>query len=129
MASDPDAVVRAFIAEFDAEHPSIDRLLAYFTDDAVYHNMPGPPSVGRQAVRNGLAYTERITSAGWTIVHQLASGDVVVNERIDRFKVGDRIVELPVCGVFEVRDGKIAAWRDYFDMATFQRLMSPPAEA
>jgi limonene-1,2-epoxide hydrolase len=28
---------------------------------------------------------------------------------------------LPVAGVFEVRDGKIAAWRDYFDLATFTK--------
>ncbi len=30
-------------------------------------------------------------------------------------------VELPVAGVFEVKDGKITAWRDYFDMQTWAR--------
>ena len=31
----------------------------------------------------------------------------------------DRTVSLPVMGVFELADGKITAWRDYFDMAQF----------
>jgi limonene-1,2-epoxide hydrolase len=33
-------------------------------------------------------------------------------------------VEVKVMGVFELRDGKIAAWRDYFDLAGFQKSMS-----
>jgi limonene-1,2-epoxide hydrolase len=126
MPQDPAAVVTAFIAEFDAEHPDIGRLLQYFTEDAVYHNMPGEPAAGIAAVEQALAYTQRLASRGWEIVHQAVVGDVVLNERRDRFQVGDRVVELPVCGVFEVRGGKIAAWRDYFDMAVFRRLMAPP---
>jgi hypothetical protein len=31
--------------------------------------------------------------------------------------------ELPVMGTFEVRDGKISAWRDYFDMNQFTTRM------
>ena len=48
-------------------------------------------------------------------------GEVVFTERVDRFTVGGKEIALPVAGVFEVRDGKIAAWRDYFDMASYQR--------
>ena len=40
---------------------------------------------------------------------------------VDRFRFGDKRVELPCAGVFEIRDGKIAVWRDYFDLATWQR--------
>jgi limonene-1,2-epoxide hydrolase len=43
---------------------------------------------------------------------------VVVTERTDRFRFKDRWVDLPVAGVFELRDGKIALWRDYFDLQT-----------
>ena len=128
MASGPDEIVRAFIAEFNAEHPAVEQLMTYFTDDAVYHNMPGSPNVGREAVAKGLGYTQRLTSAGWVILHQAVTGDVVINERLDRFKVGEQVVELPVCGVFELREGKIAAWRDYFDLAAFQKMLAPPAE-
>ena len=33
-------------------------------------------------------------------------------------------VELPVTGVFEVVDGKITAWRDYFDMSALVKAFS-----
>ena len=46
-------------------------------------------------------------------------GDVVIAERLDRTMVGETAVDLPCCGVFEMRGGKIAAWRDYFDMGTY----------
>lgn len=39
-------------------------------------------------------------------------------------KFGDPSVELPVMGAFELSDGKISAWRDYFDMAQFQAQMA-----
>ena len=62
------------------------------------------------------------------IVRQAASGDnnagVVINERVDRFNMGGRWVELPLAGVFEIKNGKIALWRDYFDLATFQKAMA-----
>jgi limonene-1,2-epoxide hydrolase len=50
---------------------------------------------------------------------QFSKGDVAMNERTDvmRRNDGGRL-ELPVMGVFEVRDGRIASWGDYFDMAT-----------
>ncbi len=33
--------------------------------------------------------------------------------------MGGKVIELPVMGVYEFVDGKISAWRDYFDMAPF----------
>ena len=42
-----------------------------------------------------------------------------MNERTDTMTIGDKTVALPVAGVFEVADGKIVGWRDYFDMAQF----------
>jgi limonene-1,2-epoxide hydrolase len=33
-------------------------------------------------------------------------------------------VAVPVMGTFEISDGKISAWRDYFDLATFASQMS-----
>jgi limonene-1,2-epoxide hydrolase len=129
MPDDPEAIVSAFIAEFDAAHPDIQRLLTYFSDDAVYHNMPVEPARGHDAIERALGYTQRLTARGWEVVNQASTGNTVLNERIDRFEVAGRVVELPVCGVFEIRDGKIAAWRDYFDMAYFQRIIAPPSNA
>jgi limonene-1,2-epoxide hydrolase len=54
----------------------------------------------------------------------VADGDVVLTERVDVFVLPNGKVELPVMGTFEVRDGKIAAWRDYFDMKQFMDQMT-----
>ena len=118
-----EEVVTAFMAEFDAEHPDADALIAYFTDDAVYHNMPMDPAEGIEAVGEALKGVSQMTSRGWEVVHQAANGNIVLNERVDRFLMGDKEVAVQVCGVFEVRDGKIARWRDYFDLASFQEQM------
>jgi limonene-1,2-epoxide hydrolase len=47
---------------------------------------------------------------------QVANGTTVLNERTDRFGKGGTWVSVAVAGVFEVRDGRITLWRDYFDM-------------
>lgn len=52
------------------------------------------------------------------VLRESATGPVVVLERLDRHRLADKWVELPVTGVFEVHDGLITYWRDYFDAAT-----------
>ena len=59
---------------------------------------------------------------GTAAVAQFADGSTVFNERLDRFRIGDGWLELPIAGVFEVDDdGKITLWRDYFDMGAYER--------
>lgn len=48
-----------------------------------------------------------------------------MNERTDRFLLNGKWIEIGVMGVFEFKNGKIAAWRDYFDLGQFQRQMAP----
>ena len=51
-------------------------------------------------------------------VHHLASdGATVLTERTDIFTIKGKSAPLPVMGAFHVTEGKITAWRDYFDMA------------
>jgi limonene-1,2-epoxide hydrolase len=47
----------------------------------------------------------------------VSADDVVVTERVDWLvrPDGSRVGPLPIVGVTEFRDGKIAAWREYFD--------------
>ena len=53
-----------------------------------------------------------------------ANGNVVLTERIDSFFFPGNTIALPVMGTFEVNDdGKITAWRDYFDMNQFMSQM------
>ena len=39
-------------------------------------------------------------------------------------ELGDRYVELPCCGVFEMQAGKIKVWRDYFDLDTYMKAVA-----
>jgi limonene-1,2-epoxide hydrolase len=38
--------------------------------------------------------------------------------------MGEKWIEIPLTGVFEVKNGKIALWRDYFDLAMFQKSLA-----
>ena len=50
---------------------------------------------------------------------------MVLTERIDRFTINGKQIALPVMGTFEIdAQGKISAWRDYFDLAQFTEQMS-----
>ncbi|MCP9270753.1 nuclear transport factor 2 family protein [Mycolicibacterium arenosum] len=113
-----DTVVTEFCALW--VRPDPDQLAGWFTEDAVYHNIPMPPAEGREAITEFIAgFFAAVDGIDFQVHRQVADGNVVMNERTDvmRFKDG-RELALPVMGVFEVRDGKIAVWRDYFDMAT-----------
>lgn len=122
---DANELITAFVHEFDAPVPDLDRVASYFTEDAVYHNIPMAPVRGARAIKEALTpMLTSMPSAGWELLHQVASDHVVMNERIDRFTVGGRTIAIPVVGVFEVRDGKITAWRDYFDLAMFQKQLA-----
>ena len=124
MSADPASVVTAFLAEFDIPNPDPARLADYFADDAVYHNIPLQPIAGRAAIAAFLANMGPFQPAGFEVTRQLAAGDVVMNERVDHFTASGRTFDLPVMGIFELRDGKIAAWRDYFDLAMFQKALA-----
>ena len=118
MAHSADQLVTEFCARWADPDPA--QLAEYFTEDGIYHNMPMPPSQGRAAIQEFIAgFTAMCDGIDFVVHRQVVDGDLVFNERTDimRLKNGNR-VELPVTGVFEIRDGKIAAWRDYFDMAT-----------
>jgi limonene-1,2-epoxide hydrolase len=118
--ADAKQTVRDFCAAWEAMDQQ--RILDSFTDDAVYHNMPMPPATGKDAIKALLGFIlGPASSAKFDIKHIVADGDTVLTERIDTFQMGDKTVALEVMGTFELRDGKIAAWRDYFDMASWTK--------
>ncbi|MGW1998308.1 SgcJ/EcaC family oxidoreductase [Embleya sp. NPDC001921] len=96
-----------------------DELAGYFAEDAVYHNIPIMPVTGRAAIRDFIAaFVEPYSGAHFTVHHQAVNGNVVLNERTDTFTFADGgTSDILVTGVFEVEDGEIRAWRDYFDLA------------
>jgi limonene-1,2-epoxide hydrolase len=119
-----EETVRAFLAAVDAN--DLDRILGFFAEDAVYHNIPVQPVTGTAAIRAVLHSFLSLASQVQWVTHHLAVTQerVVLTERTDRFLVRGRWIELPVMGAFEVADGRITAWRDYFDMKQFQDQMA-----
>ena len=118
MKHSPDEVVTEFCKKWLTADP--DELAGYFTEDAVYHNIPMAPVQGREAIKEFIAgFTAGFDGIDFQVHRQISDGNVVMNERTDVMhrKDGGEI-PLPVTGVFEVIDGRIAAWRDYFDLAT-----------
>jgi len=99
------------------------RILDAFTDDAVYHNMPMAPASGKEAIGQLITMILGQAADGvrFEIRNIVADGDVVLTERVDTFTLGEKEIKLDVMGTFELRGGKIAAWRDYFDLAQWTK--------
>ena len=111
-------IIREFIgawSRLDAEE-----LVEYFTRDGTYYNIPAQPVSGRENLIAFISgFLKDWSSTQWEILNLTGEGDLVIAERMDRTKVGDKSVDLQCCGVFEMQDGKIKEWRDYFDMNTY----------
>jgi limonene-1,2-epoxide hydrolase len=120
----PGEIVTALIKANEAR--DIDAIVALMTDDVIYENVPMSALKGHEEVRGLLEpFVGGAKKVAWEVLHQVEQGDVVMNERVDRFTMADgREIAIRVAGVFEVRDGKIAVWRDYFDLAEFTNQMS-----
>ncbi len=116
--TDPSELVTEFCAIW--ARMDADEIASYFADDGVYHNIPMAPAVGKAAVHELLkGMGQMIQSIRFEVHRQVASGGIVMNERTDHLSMGAKTVALPVVGVFEIEDGQIKAWRDYFDMGQF----------
>jgi limonene-1,2-epoxide hydrolase len=111
----PTETVTEFCAAW--ERLDLDELLAFFAPDAIYHNIPVDPVVGTDAIRAMVSmFTTGVEGIEFRVLHLAANGNVVMTERIDVFTLPGKQISLPVMGTFEIVDGRIAAWRDYFDM-------------
>src|SRR5690349_1405075 len=118
----PLETVRAFMAS--AEVRDYDAAMELLAEDVEYQNMPLPAVHGRDAVRETLeALLAMCSGSEWVVHRELADGPLVMNERTDRFLLKGEWVDLPVAGVFEVHDGRITLWRDYFDLPTITSKM------
>ena len=114
------AVVRRVCLEWDTlGRGDWHQLLTAYCD---YRNVPieGDRHVGPDAVHDVIAPFGERWQIEATILTIAAMGDVVLAERVERFihRKGTRpTFDLPVVGAFELRGGRIAAWRDYFELS------------
>jgi len=116
--SDGSQVVLSFLAAWSDRDAR--KLADYFTEDAVMWNDGRTTQRGRDAIREHLEMQlSAVTDCNFETTALAVSGNVVFTERIDRMNVVGAPIELPVAGVFELNDeGKLTAWRDYFDLNT-----------
>jgi len=116
--------VRDFIAKWESR--DVEGIMAAFSDDPFYHNIPMEPLTSKAAIRGFIEpFLTPVTGVEWT-VHFIAedAAGVVLTERVDAFEFGDKRIALPVMGTFEFDGDKIARWRDYFDLREFENQMA-----
>lgn len=120
---DAARIVDAFIEAIEAK--DIERALTYAAEDIEYDNVPMPTVNGHDGVRSFLApLIAGVDEVEFVVRRRLVDGNTVMNERVDRFRVGDRWIELPVAGIFVLDNGKITLWRDYFDLQTLNEAIA-----
>jgi limonene-1,2-epoxide hydrolase len=103
------------------EHGDLTAVGEMLAEDVSYENMPMQPVIGRDAVVAVIAgFLKPADHVDWKILRQWDCDGVVVNERIDRFRIGNGWLELPVAGFFELdAENRILLWRDYFDLGSY----------
>lgn len=114
----PLDTVRAFLSAM--EKGEYETGVQFVADNCEYAN-PGvlPTVYGPAGVRQLLEpFFAPTLENDLRILHSAVDGPIVFVERLDRHRLSTGWVELPVTGVFEVRDGRITLWRDYFNGPT-----------
>ena len=113
-----EEIVNEFMARI--VRMDLDAACELVSDDVEYDNVPMGKVVGPDGIKSVLGQmVGMLDEVDWVIHRQVAAGSLVLNERTDRFGINGNWMDLPVAGVFEVHDGRITLWRDYFDMTTF----------
>jgi limonene-1,2-epoxide hydrolase len=117
--AEPAGVVKHFLELLEAG--DVDAAVELLAIDVRYENVGLPTVHGRERVRRLFRAMTRVPGAGFeAYVHTIsADGATVMTERTDVLKFGRLVVQLWVCGRFDVHDGQITLWRDYFDQLTF----------
>ena len=113
-----EQIVTAF---FEAWYRSdLEAILSMLASDVDYQNVPAPAMIGQEAVREFIAPLIAATTKIEFIVKAIgvsADGSTILTERIDKLHYGEKVVVLPLMGIFVVKDGQISQWRDYADSA------------
>jgi limonene-1,2-epoxide hydrolase len=121
----PIEVVEKFFKAWEAPMSYRAAIRDFFTDDCVYENVGLTKSTG---AAESIAVIDSFNAGlGFAVlkvdmVSIGASGNTVYTERVDHLcdAGGKALVSLRLMGILEVRNGRISAWRDYFDTVPFQ---------
>jgi len=99
---------------------SLEEFREVMTEDCDYRNIPidGDRHIGPEAAHAVLSTMGVKWNVDLTVINLVGDDKVVLTERTEHFARKDASrepFELPVMGVFELRDGRVAGWRDYFE--------------
>lgn len=109
----PIATVETFLnALQQRDYDTAEHALA---QNLVYQNVGLPTIYGRHRAMKLFRSMEGRAGFEVKIHRSAADGAAVLNERTDALTFGPLRLQFWVCGVFEVHDGRITLWRDYFD--------------
>ena len=121
--TDPEQVVRKFCSAVDRK--DLEAVAALLDEMVVYHNVGTEPAVGRKETLAALQFQfDMFEPIAFRIRHLAVSGDTVLTERVDEVTANGIMAAVPVMGAFDVHDGRIKVWRDYFDMGLTGKLLA-----
>lgn len=127
MTATPLETVEAFLTAFAAM--DFDTALTHVSAECEYTNIPMGSVYGHEGIRSVLGpFFAPIHENEFLHLRTAANGPVVFLERLDRHRLDHGWRELPVNSVFEVHDGLITVWRDYFDLMTAAKIADPNAD-
>jgi limonene-1,2-epoxide hydrolase len=115
----PIRVVRQFLEGLAAG--DLDGATDLLAPNVEYINVSTPTIRGRERVRRVLGAAMGLPGAGFEVYFHAISNEqgAVLTERTDVLTWGALRMQFWVCGRFDVRDGEIVLWKDYFDWANF----------
>lgn len=105
--------VKDFLRRLEAR--DLDAGMALLTEDAIWINLTLPTVRGRRRIDRVIRALVKRGQFRAHFHHVATHGDVVLTERTDELAVGPFKQRFWVYGRFELRDGRIAVWRDSFD--------------
>jgi limonene-1,2-epoxide hydrolase len=111
-----EAVVRAELGAWSTL--DVDEITGHFAVDAVWDLGHVGNFAGVDAIRAAVSsFVERMSQCDMEIVNLAVADNIVLTERVDHFTMGEKTIDLPIMGAFEVAGDKITAWRDYSEPA------------
>lgn len=118
-AKSPIGVVTKFFDHL--AEGNVDAAVDMMDVDVSYINVSTPAIRGRERVRRVLKAATRAKTAAFEVyIHAISEeGGVVLTERTDVLIWGPMRAQIWVCGRFDIRDGTIVLWKDYFDWVNF----------
>jgi limonene-1,2-epoxide hydrolase len=115
----PREIVEELMVAFEVL--DFERLYTLVTEDVAYQNMPQAPIHGLAALRQLFGGFGNVSQIRFERRGLAVDGNRVLSEHLDLLVINGRTCVVPMMSSFTIRDGKIAEWREYYDMPTFER--------